>query len=772
MKRIALILIAFLFLLNAQAQHHSVKIQPPRPKVGVVLSGGGAKGAAHIGVLQYIEELGIPVDYVAGTSMGSIIGGLYAMGYSPEELAQFIAEMDWSQYVGNKIDRSALSQDVRERRSTCIINVPFSLRAFLSKSSTNTPVSYMPSAYVNNMSLINLFNDLCVGYQKEMDFNDLPIPFACVATDIKTGEEFDIRHGSVPTAMRASMAIPGVFAPVVIDGHLLVDGGLVNNFPADVLQEMGADIIIGVDVSQRDTIQNEAVSVLDVLNRLVDNAISTKKDENRERCNIFISPDISGFGTLSFNHDAIDTLVNRGYREAMKYHAPLMEIKHHLEQANGGPLTKQLRATKARNLADAPVFISSVSFNHTDPKKSAWLLKKGNLKVGQFMTEKDITRAIDLYRGTGAFNEITYNLVENGTEVINGEECETYVMNIDFKPTQPHVFGLGARYDTEEGASMLLDLGINGKRLSGWQLGIKGRLSYNPRFNITTSLSHIALARFNLSYEFRSQSFKALNTSTNKYSNLRYQQHRFDAYFSQFQILNFNTAIGGSYQITSFDQVGLYDHNNDTLNQNVLLSDYFTANRLFIPYFTFSYDNLDDSYFARRGINANMTGHFYFDASGASKAVADLSLSFQSYISPGQGRFTIIPQVYSRIVFGDPQYANLWNIVGGEIAGRNSDQQMPFIGLSHVSQAPDMTAITRCDLRYNFIGKHYLTATYNFLIGFNPVQNSRTDFQEMHYSGVGLKYSYNSIMGPISLTGQWSTITKRFGVYFSIGYTF
>jgi NTE family protein len=193
--------------LNMQAQHKiHINLKAPRPKVGVVLGGGGAKGAAHIGVLKYLEEIGIPVDYVAGTSMGSIIGGLYAMGYSPDELATLIANMNWSQYVGNSIDRSAMSLETRQRYSTYMVNIPFSLSRLFNSKSDNQSIGFLPSAFVNNTALINLFNDLCVGYQKEMDFNDLPIPFACVATDIRTGKEIDIRHGSVPTAMRASMA--------------------------------------------------------------------------------------------------------------------------------------------------------------------------------------------------------------------------------------------------------------------------------------------------------------------------------------------------------------------------------------------------------------------------------------------------------------------------------------------------------------------------------------------------------------------------------------
>ena len=261
MKRIVIFLVVSLLVVyaNAQSKKNSSISQPNRPKVGVVLGGGGAKGASHIGVLKYIEEMGIPVDYVAGTSMGSIIGGLYALGYTPDELTKLIASMNWSEYIGNKIDRSSMSLETRKRSSTTQLSIPFSHESLFDKDPNTSLINNLPSAYVNNSSLVNLFNDLCIGYQEEMDFNDLPIPFACIATDIATGEEVVMRSGSMPTAMRASMAIPGVFSPVTIGDKVLVDGGLVNNFPADVLKEMGADIIIGVEVTNEKKITQRQI---------------------------------------------------------------------------------------------------------------------------------------------------------------------------------------------------------------------------------------------------------------------------------------------------------------------------------------------------------------------------------------------------------------------------------------------------------------------------------------------------------------------------------
>ena len=774
MKRIFFILLAVLCIMDAQAQgrRKSAKINPPRPKVGIVLGGGGAKGAAHIGVLKYLEEIGMPIDYVAGTSMGSIIGGLYAMGYSPDELAVLIANMNWSEYVGNSINRSAMSKEFRQRSSTMLVNIPFNLDGLFHQTKKKTSTSILPNAYVNNTSLINLFNDLCIGYQKEMDFNDLPIPFACVATDIKTGEEVVIREGSVPTAMRASMAIPGVFSPVIMQNRLLVDGGLVNNFPADVLQEMGADIIIGVEVSDSDSLYvDEAVSILEILNSLVNNAVSSKRAENQAKCTVYLAPDISGYGTLSFTPEAIDTLVHRGYQKAKENQEALIKVKHYIDTKSGHLLTKQLRAHKAKNLSDDPVFISSITINQNGDPNSEWLIRKGGLRIGQFMSEKDIKHAIDIYRGTGAFDDITYNIIESDPMTMDTTLIDTYSLIINFKPTQPHIFGLGIRYDTEEGAAMLLNIGINEKKLSGFKLNMLGRLSYNPRFKLTATYSKISLANFNLAYEYRSQHFKALVTDK-KYSNLHYDQHQISSYISQFHILNFNTAVGISYAFTSFDRVSPLDFVNDSIDLDLISNSYFNDNRRFGPYFTVNYDNLDANYFARHGINTTLGGHLYFDPSDKTHSAGDIAFSLQAHLTPRNGKFTIIPQLYSRWVIGKNLYANYWNIIGGEIPGRHADHQMPFIGVSHIDEVPDWSTVLRCDLRYNFYEKHYLTAMYNFLYGFYPLEPSHDNDRTGSYSGIGLRYSYDTYIGPITFTTQWSNYTKQFSSYFSIGYIF
>lgn len=774
MKKVYLLIATLLVSLVAQAQTNTT-IQPPRLKVGVVLGGGGAKGAAHIGVLKYIEEMGIPVDYVAGTSMGSIIGGFYALGYTPDELTELISGMNWSEYIGNKIDRSMMSEEMRQRNSTLMLQVPFSDESLFDHNPNSKFISQLPSAYVNNSSLVNLFNDLCVGYQEEMDFNDLPIPFACVATDMITGKEVVLRSGSVPTAMRASMAIPGVFSPVIIDDKVLVDGGLVNNFPADVLREMGADIIIGIEVaSTKDVTTSDLKSLPQVFLRLVTNSTSAKRAENRELCDVHIIPDISGYGMLSFTPEAIDTLVGRGYKKATEFHDKLLSIKKAVDASAGHPVSKTLRAPHAKNLDNESVLIRSITFNNVNPRESNWLIRKGRLKVDKAYSETDIENAVKIYRGTGCFDEITYQIKECDSIHRDNQLSDAYDLNIDMKYAKPHVFGLGVRYDTEEGAALLLHVGLNDKKFNGSKLNANFKLSYNPKIDLTYTYSVPSVANFNMAYEYRNEHFRT-TAIVSKMLNLSYQQNKLSGYISQFHLLNFSTKFGASYTSTTFDL--------SSINGNIYDSIIFVPNKLVTPFVNLEFDNLDDSYFANHGIKASLSGRYHIDLNQFSEEEVvsesgyfDLAYAFQSYITPGGGRFTIIPQVYGRYVSGYPGYFNLWNVYGSEVLGRHFEDQMPFIGFNSVETTTDNACVFRADLRYNFYGNHYLTAMYNVLVDWDviPVLQIDNAIKIIEAHGAGLKYSYNSPLGPISLTAHWSRrySENHFGGYFSFGYTF
>ena len=239
---IILLILSIPFVVIAQEEEYNEDkiITAPRKKVGVVLSGGGAKGFAHIGVLKVLEEAGIPIDYIAGTSMGAVVGGLYAVGYSADMIDSLIQIQDWNSLMRDVVSREHIPASQRNNHNRYVASLPYEF-PFGDKSVGVT----LPPGVFTGQNIYNLFLNTTIGYQGNINFDDLPIPFGCISADVRTGKEVVMRNGDLAEAIRASMAIPGMFTPVEKDDLLLIDGGLVNNYPVDLVRSMGADIVIG-----------------------------------------------------------------------------------------------------------------------------------------------------------------------------------------------------------------------------------------------------------------------------------------------------------------------------------------------------------------------------------------------------------------------------------------------------------------------------------------------------------------------------------------------
>ena len=289
-----------------------------RRRVAVVLSGGGAKGMAHIGVLKVLERAGIPVDIVTGTSMGSIIGGLYAIGYNANSLDSIVRVQDWSFVITDKEGMRSQSISDRQKQNTYLY----------STSMTIGKRNLQAGGIIKGKNLAELFQQLCTGYADSLDFTrDLPIPFACVATDIIDNSEVDFHSGRLPQAMRASMAIPAAFSPVRIGDKVLVDGGLKNNYPADIAREMGAEIIIGVTVQGAPKEAEDLVGTMSILSQIIDVNCKNKLEENLSITDLHMQVDTKGYSSASFSQAAIDTLIRRGEEEAMRHWDEIIALK-------------------------------------------------------------------------------------------------------------------------------------------------------------------------------------------------------------------------------------------------------------------------------------------------------------------------------------------------------------------------------------------------------------------------------------------------------------
>ena len=786
MKRTFTLLLASLLCISAIASNDTIKA--PRPKVGVVFGGGGAKGSAHIGVLKYIEEMGIPVDYVVGTSMGSIIGGLYSLGYSPDELQTLISNLDWSVYITNSVKRKNLSSSEKERRSTYLMSIPFSSgelgdKTENAKSEVSTSLlSSLPESFMNGSMLLNLFNSLCVGYQDTMDFNNLPIPFACIATDVTTGEEVIIRKGRFAEAIRASMAIPGVFDPVTIDGKYLIDGGLANNFPTDRCREMGADIIIGIEVAQGlVTDPQKLQSLPQLLAQLKNIAVKGHNEENRKLCDVYIQPNVSDYGMLSFNAEAIDSLVNRGYRDARKFHDQLLAIKDYIDSFQ--PTQKTLHAPKARYIGNDSIYIRFINMENVSYQEANWLIRKGGLKNESTITFDDIQEAINTYRGVGCFSRINYVLhpvdFENDTARI-----KSYDLNIAFSTYAPHVFDMGFRYDTEESASILFNLGLNQRKLSGIKANLALCVGYNNWLNATATLANLSFVNISMAYDFRmirpstwtlEESLQKDGGNTFLMTNNMFFQNRFRIYVSEFHLRYLKAAVG-----IESERINYYQAPKNAYWGSSFKDEEHYSNASYGPFTKLKFDNLDNAYFATEGIATSLEAHWRLDhllkdpdGGNLKSNFGDFCFYIKGYLS--KNRFTFIPQLYSRAIVGDNYLYAYHNNIGSNIFGRNYDYQLPFIGLNHSTDLTDSYKclhVGRFDLRYNFYKKNYITAMVNYARATVELEDLFNKDFAFSTWGAGLMYSYNSIIGPISLQVHWVDYANPWGAYINIGYEF
>lgn len=397
-----------------------------RPKVGLVLSGGGAKGVAHIGVIRALEKAGIVPDYITGTSMGALVGGLYAIGYSPDQLDSISQSIDWDVLLTNQVPLNEIAIEEKFYYDRYMIELPVE----------GVKVS-LPKGMIEGQKLSELLSKLTRSAHDIDDFSKLPIPYACVAADIETGEPVLLNRGSLPRAMRASMAISSVFTPVVIDDKLLVDGGLLRNFPVQEVIDMGADIIIGVNVSgglyPRDQLTN-------MVNVMAQSAFIIGVFDTREqikKVDIYVEPDITGFSSASFSET--DEIAKRGKEAGEKYYPVFKQLADSLNQFGSPHIHKKL-------VLKDTFRINRITIVGNDKLTDKLIKGKLRIEEGKVMSLSQIENRVSLLYGTRYFDKVTYELINNGKE---DELLIRVVESADGK------LKLAVHYDTEN------DVGLN-----------------------------------------------------------------------------------------------------------------------------------------------------------------------------------------------------------------------------------------------------------------------------------------------------------------------
>ncbi len=742
MKKIALILVAAMMcsMVNAQ-ESDSRAVSNTRKKVGVVLSGGGAKGMAHIGVLKVLEKAGIPVDIVTGTSMGSIIGGLYAIGYNANSLDSMVRVQDWSYVITDKEDLRNQSLSDVQKQNTYI----FTTGMTFGKKDMNA------GGIIRGKNLAELFNQLCVGYTDSLDFTrDLPIPFACVATDIITNDEVDFHSGRLPQAMRASMAIPAAFSPVRLGDKVLVDGGLKNNYPADLAREMGADIIIGVTVQGAPKTAEDMGGAMSIISQIVDVNCKNKLDENLAITDLHLSVDTKGYNAASFSLAAIDTLVRRGEEEAMRHWDEIVALKQRIGIDDTfrpqilHPLRPKVMTEKHR--------ITDITFENMTSQDEKFLRQKFHLNRtdsidAKLQQELTTSMRMDLFYQTAECRLVPH-----------GDDVRVVISAGNRKSVQFHA---GFRFDTEEYAAVQLGLDIPLKTAVPMNTEITVRLGKRMMARGEITAHPRSFTRPKLTYSFYRNDIDVYVEGERDW-NIRYNQSQAELTPFNFDLRHFNLQIGVRWDYMHYrSKLG-----SETSNQVELENEHFFSYRARLKF------NTEDSwYFPTRGARfyaeyAYLTDNFAKLDGHA--GMSDVSANWRMSFTFGQ-RFTLQPMVYGRLLLGNVAPPVFGNTIGGEWFGHYVEHQMPFAGVGNMEYVEKQFVAAQLQAQQRIGDKAYILLR---VAAAQKAQEMKELFDHHTLLGVQGAFYYNTMFGPVGATIGYSNHTKKPHFYLNLGYEF
>lgn len=761
----------------SQMRSRMDEIRKYRPTVALVLSGGGAKGAAHIGVIDYVEKLGIPVDLVVGTSMGGLVGSLYSLGYTPVQMDSIVRNIDWGWAFSDRVPREYISYSGMKYREKYMLSVPFYYERdyFRKKVADDRRFDHvrrhesfnlgaeqdedsdfvkknllgsLPSGYIYGQNVSNLISSLTIGYQDSLDFKDLPIPFVCVATDLVSGKAKLWHSGQINTAMRSTMSIPGVFAPVKTEGMVLVDGGLRDNYPTTLAREMGADIIIGVDLSDSRRTYSRVNNLGDIIGQGIDMLGREAFERNVNVPDVKIRPHLHEFNMMSFSSRNIDTIIVRGYEAALAQDSLLKEVA---AKTSGIYVYPKKRGAVA--FAGDSLVISDIEIRGVSPRERAILMSRLGISFGQKINRGDLDEIVGQIYGTEAYDFVTYELLGSR---------EPYRLVLHCKKGPVHQLGLGVRADTEEIVSVLLNVGLFTHKLSGHSFDLSGKISANPYINLNWSYDMPKFPTMNAMVTARWADLNMLNFGGENRLSFSYFSSRQELYLSNIHWKYFDIKGGIRNEV--------FDLRN--LRASQFIGDYdFTqlTNDFVSLYLDARTDTFDDGYFPSKGVKAGASYSWTFAGFPHQFNNFHTVQADAQVVVPMGGRVAFIPSMNVRFLMGENVPVAYFNAIGGTLAGRYVDQQIPFIGINKLAAMKNILTIFRADLRVKIARNHYVKAIANY---------ARDCDYFMSYGvgpghfGAGLEYSYDTILGPLSANVHWSSFTGKAGFFISAGYSF
>ena len=709
--------------------------QNKQPKVGLVLSGGGAKGFAHVGVLKAIEASGLQISYIGGTSMGAIVGGLYASGYSAIQIEEIVKSVDFFK----------LLQDINPRNAK-----PFFEKVYGEKHSLVLPINKgkigLPQGFSKGQNALSFLNYLLSPVDSINDFSKLPIPFYCIATDVENGNQVKLTEGSLPKALRASGSFPTLLNPIEIDGKLLIDGGVANNFPVDEMKKTGVDIIIGVDVQSKLFNKDNIKSAIDVLSQITNYDIYRTNPKQVALTDVYIHPNIYDYSVVSF--DKSKEILQRGIEEAKKYRHVFDSIS--LLQ----PIKKPQPGIKNLN---ANYVLNEIEIHGNVNYTRAYVLGKLKISVGDLVNTKKLMEKISYLSSTENFRRIDYRVkTEKGKKklILTLEESKK---NASIR--------LGVHYDLVYKSGVLINYNKKNIFSKNDVISLDLVIGDTPRYN----LHYFVDNGFYYSYGFNS-SFNSFRTTINTTSSsvnkidLEYTDFTNSLYIQTTFDRKFAVGLGVEHKTVLSETSTILGPNNSSFKYDD--SDYTNA----LAYLKL--DTYDDKYFPTKGAQIDLGFKWYLSSS-------DYNKNFVQF-SQIKGKISFVKTFFERASF---EYISEGGFTLGEVESKAFDfllggynqnfinNFIPFYGYEVNSLAEQTFLKSTFIVRYKVTKNQYVQFIGNYARAEDSVLKNGEIFDNTK-SGYALGYSLKTLLGPLELKYAWSPDTNNHFWYFNLGFWF
>lgn len=711
--------------------------------VGLVLSGGGAKGLAHIGTLKIIDSLGVRVDYVGGTSMGAIIGSLYASGYSGNQIDSIFRNTNLDVLIQDELPRSAKTFYEKEDAERYAITLPFDKFRIA-----------FPSSISKGQNVYNKLAQVLLHVKHINDFNKLPIPFLCIATDIEKGEQVILDAGYLPDVITASGAFPSLFEPIQMNEKLLIDGGVTNNYPIDEIKAKNPDIIIGIDVQDGLADREKLKSAMGILSQINNFRTINDMKKKSKQTDVYIHPDIKGFSVISF--DKTVELIERGEAAGRKKMKILQEIAAKQQQK---PNKKYIKIQDSIN-------INYVHLRGNDKYTRSYVYGKLRFKTPDTIPFKKFTEGISNLAATGNFTGIRYKTWKNedGTEDI--------ILNLRERPSTMFL-RLAAHYDDVYKTAGLINVTrkniVFNNDVASLDFIIGDNIRYNFEYYIDKGYywSVGLKSRFNTferGVDYNLISDDNTNPDLNRID-IKVSDFTNQLYVQTVLREEFVFGIGGEHKRLKIASETISVQNEE---ETIFERSDFVSTFGFLKL-----DTYNNKYFPTKGLFFSGDFHWYLFSSDFNKNFDLFSLAKAKigYATPIYGNISLNIAAEGGFKIGETSVSSLDYVLGG--FGNNFiNNYIPFVGYDFLSFAGDSFVKATFTLDYNFLAKHHLNATANFANAGQNIFDTGEWLSRPDFNGYAIGYGYETFFGPLQVKYSWTPDIEKDQLYFSIGFWF